>query len=105
MTFFVFGLAAEDPGRPGAASLIPDYFDEIALADNPDALLDHLDVLLTYGTLSDESKATIITLLDDIPLTDPSDPNYNGPGLRVGLAVLMILTAPDYIVQREDHFD
>ncbi len=100
MTYFVFAFAASNTGQPEATSFIPDYTDELALADDPVALVDHLDLLLAYGRTSDESKATIITFLNDIPLDNPSDPNYNGPFLRVALAVLMMMTSPDYTVQR-----
>ena len=100
MTYFVFAFAANDVGEPSATSFIPDYSDELALAEDPTALVDHLDLLLTYGTTSDETKATIITFLEDIALEVPSDPNYNGPFLRVALGVLMMMTSPDYTVQR-----
>lgn len=100
MTYFVFAFAANDVGEPSATSFIPDYSDELALAEDPTALVDHLDLLLTYGTTSDETKATIIAFLEDIALEVPSDPNYNGPFLRVALGVLMMMTSPDYTVQR-----
>ena len=100
MTYFVFAFAANNTGDPSATSFIPDYTDELALADNPTALIEHLDLLLTFGAASSETKATIVTFLEDIPLENASDPNYNGPFTRVGLAVLMMMTSPDYTVQR-----
>jgi uncharacterized protein (DUF1800 family) len=100
MTYFVFAFAANNTGQPEATSFIPDYSDELALADDPVALVDHLDVLLTHGSTSDETKATIVTFLNDIALENPSDPNYDGPFLRSALAVLMMMTSPDYTVQR-----
>lgn len=100
MTYFVFAFAASNTGQPEATSFIPDYTDELALADDPVALVDHLDLLLAYGRTSDETKATIITFLNDIALENPSDPNYDGPFLRVALGVLMMMTSPDYTVQR-----
>ncbi len=100
MTYFVFAFAANNVGQPEATSFIPDYTEELALADDPVALVDHLDLLLAYGSTSAETKATIVTFLEDIPLENLSDPNYNGPFLRVGLGVLMMMTSPDYTVQR-----
>ena len=100
MTYFVFAFAASNTGQPEATSFIPDYSDELLLADDPIALVDHLDVLLAYGRTTDETKATIVTFLNDIALENPNDPNYNGPFLRVALAVLMMMTSPDYTVQR-----
>jgi uncharacterized protein (DUF1800 family) len=100
MTYFVFSFAANNTGEPSATSFIPDYSEELALATDNTALIDHLDLLLSHGRTTDETKATIVSFLDDIPLENPSDPNYDGPALRVSLAVLMMMTSPDYTVQR-----
>ena len=100
MTYFTFAFAANGSGEPSTTSFIPDYSDELALAEDPAALVDHLDLLLTFGSTSEETKATIVTFLNDIALENPSDPDYNGPFLRVGLGVLMMMTSPDYVVQR-----
>lgn len=100
MTYFIFSFAANNTGDPSATSFIPDYTEELALADDPTALVDHLDLILNYGSTSSETKATIVTFLEDVALTNPNDPNYDGPGIRVGLAVLMMMTSPDYTVQR-----
>ncbi|MEL6758394.1 MAG: DUF1800 family protein, partial [Pseudomonadota bacterium] len=100
MTYFVFAFAANGEEAEAAASFIPDYSDELALAEDPEALIDHLDLLLTHGSTTEETKATIVTFIDDVALENPSDPDYNGPFLRVSLAVLMMMTSPDYTVQR-----
>lgn len=100
MTYFIFAFAASDVGEPSATSFIPDYSDELALADDPVALVEHLDLLLTFGTASTETKQKIITVIEDLPLENPNDPDYNGPFTRVGLAILMMMTSPDYTVQR-----
>jgi uncharacterized protein (DUF1800 family) len=100
MTYFVFSFASGDPDNQGASSFIPDYTDELALADDPSALIEHLDLLLNFGATTDETKATIVTFLNDVALENPNAPNYNGPYLRVALAVLMMMTSPDYTVQR-----
>jgi len=91
-----FFITAEDARN----SLRPDYSDEIALADDPAALIDRLDSLLTYGMMSDETKADIDAALQNIALTNPNDPDYDGARFRVQIAVLMAMTSPDYIVQR-----
>ncbi|MHA7900634.1 MAG: DUF1800 domain-containing protein [Henriciella sp.] len=100
MTYFVFSFAGNDNDPNVAGSFIPDYADELALADDPTALVDHLDLLLAFGSTSDETKATIVTFLEDVALENPNDPDYNGPYLRTALAVLMMMTSPDYTVQR-----
>lgn len=78
--------------RPGsiAEDDIPvalDLSDEAALADDVDALLDRLDLLLTYGTLSPASRATIREAVVGVD-----------PAIRPILALNLILTSPDYAV-------
>ncbi|MEO1222346.1 MAG: DUF1800 family protein [Pseudomonadota bacterium] len=76
----------------------PDYAAEAALANNVTALLDRLDRNLTYGTLSNETRASIEGAVNQIPLDDEED--EDGRALRVQLAVFLIMTSPDYLVQR-----
>ena len=111
MTFFITRetdwvdvdeLQAEynDEGLPLDANLAvnsfqADYSIEIALADNIDALMDHLDLTLTYGSLSDETRLAIADALALLPDDDEEDLVD-----RVRLAILMIMTSPDYLVQR-----
>lgn len=78
-------------------SFVPAYERELALADDPPALVAHLDRLLAHGELEDGTRAAIADFIADIPMTlrEPS-----GPLLRVAFAVLMTLTAPEYLVQR-----
>ena len=52
-------------------------------------LLDRLDLLLTYGTLSRKSRRAIRAALED-PVIDPA--------IRVPLAISLILISPDYAV-------
>lgn len=105
MTFFAleFSRFAQDntfvTADDAQNSLRPDYTDEIALADDPAVLVDHLDDLLVYGMMSDETKADIETAIENIALTN-GDPDYDGARFRVQIAVLMAMTSPDYIVQR-----
>lgn len=61
----------------------------LALADNPEELVDRLDTLLTYGTLSDDSRDTILSALRELP----------DAGTRVLTAVYLFLISPDYAVR------
>ncbi|WP_207764804.1 DUF1800 domain-containing protein [Hyphococcus luteus] len=70
---------------------VPDYSAEIALADDAAALVDHLDRILTYGTLRDESRSRIIQAVNSIQGDQEN---------RVEAAILMMMTSADYIVQR-----
>lgn len=99
MSYFIFA-AARDAGPPEDTSFIPDYTPELALADNPQALVDHLDLLLTGNSMSSETKNGIVTTVQGFPLSDPNDPTYDGPFTRVTMAILMVMTSPDYLVQR-----
>jgi len=84
------------------ASFVADYGPEIALAEDPQALVDHLDTLLTHGALEDSSKAAMIELLNDVPL-ERQDYQYEGDDgrhARTHFAVLMVMTAPEYLVQQ-----
>jgi len=80
---------------PAITSFQPDYSPEVALADNPAALLDQLDLLLTYGTLSKETREDVLALLEQLPL-DEEEARID----RVRFAVFLLMTSPDYLVQR-----
>nr|WP_321361719.1 DUF1800 domain-containing protein [uncultured Hyphomonas sp.] len=83
-----------------SSSFIPDYTDERALVNDPAALVDHLDMLLASGQLTDATKNSIVQTIQAIPLTNENIFNYDGPLTRIGTAVLMVMTSPEYLVQR-----
>ncbi|MEM6859072.1 MAG: DUF1800 family protein [Pseudomonadota bacterium] len=76
----------------------PDYSAEAALANDATALLDRLNRVLAYGTLSSETRSSIESAVNQIPLDDDED--EDGRALRVQLAVFLVMTSPDYLVQR-----
>ena len=83
--------------RPGSldqadAQIRLDLSEELAYASDIDALLDHLDLKLTYGTLSAPTRKAIRTLL--------ATPGLDDPNLRSRLAMHLILMSPDYAVAR-----
>ena len=114
MTFWAFGgqsmippeeleAELEDMGVPVdseavARAFVPDYSDELALANDPAALVDHLDGLLVYDSLSEETRAAITATLEAQPVDGPGDSDALAD--RVSLAVLLVMTSPDYLVQR-----
>ena len=82
-----------NPALPPA--YVADYGVETALAADPEELLDRLDLLLTHGTLLEETRARITEALDVIsPATEA------GRLARAQLASVMVMTAPEYIVLR-----
>ncbi len=76
----------------------PDYTTEMALADDPAALVAHLDALLTYGRMTTTTRTRITDFLAAMPLE--ADDLEEDRMFRVHLAVLMAVTSPEYIVQR-----
>lgn len=90
MTEFIFN----DEDRTDFA---PDYTTELALAGNPAGLINHLDMLLTSGSLSDAARNRIINAVTGITA---SSNGFSRDELRVRLAILMVMTSNDYIVSR-----
>lgn len=76
----------------------PQYTAEIDLADDTDALLDHLNLVLTAGQLSENSRGLIKPVLDEIEVTATSDTETKLS--RVHLGVLLIMASNDYLVQK-----
>ncbi|MEO0322994.1 MAG: DUF1800 family protein [Myxococcota bacterium] len=73
-------------------AMVPDYAAEIALADDPAALLAHLDLRLTYGAMPEERRAALAALVARLDAGDDL--------ARVHLAVWLVLTSPEFLVQR-----
>ncbi len=84
------------------ASFTPDYSAALALADMPGDLIDHLDLLLTGNRLDEGTRDMIADAIGAIALpVDAQD--LEGIALarerRVHLAVLMVVTSPQYMTQ------
>jgi uncharacterized protein (DUF1800 family) len=71
-----------------------DYNAEMALASNPVALVDRLNILLAAGRMSGATKQAIIDAISTIPATQ------NSGFSRVSSAVALTLVSPDFIVQK-----
>ena len=87
-------------GNPSGVtrSFVPDYSAELALANDPDALVDRLDLLLTSGKLSDETRASIVDLVASLP--ESTFNNSAQARQRVHYAILSLMLSPDYLVQK-----
>ncbi len=94
MTLYALGLAPRG-GNSESPAFVPDYSPQIALAADPDALLDNLDQLLTHGTLQAETRARITEILDVIG-SETDDELL----LRARVASVLVMTSPEYIVLR-----
>ncbi|KEO86734.1 hypothetical protein EH31_06590 [Erythrobacter longus] len=74
------------------------YDAEQAMADDPDALLDHLDLLLTGGQLRAATRDLIRSAIEDVsvnPATDAEDRLK-----RVRIAVMLVMCCNDYLIQK-----
>lgn len=81
-------------------SFVPDYETEIELAEDPEALVDHLNTLLAHGALGADSTEAIVDLISDVAIDEDGEEENEGRLLRTYFAVMMTMTAPEYLVQR-----
>lgn len=80
------------------ATFVPDYTEELALADSAEALVNHLDTLLLYGSMTDSTRRELINTLSAFPATGLEQPETRED--FVGYAALLVMSSPDYLVQR-----
>lgn len=83
-------------------SFISAYTTEKTLAADPVALVDHLNNLLTYGELSTNTRQQIINVISDYAVDNSVDEITKTENInqRIYLAILMIMSSPDYLIQR-----
>lgn len=80
-------------------SFVPDYTEEIALADQPAELAEHLNTLLLHGRMSPQTKDRIMTVLNEIPIrTDPTEAEEDKM-TRASLAVYLAVTSPAFALE------
>lgn len=99
MRDFVFADRQNNGDPASASSFIPDYTREIALADDPQALLNRLNRVLVAGQLRPSTMQRIADFIDTVPLNTAQNANDNGRELRVMHAVLMVMTSTEYTLQ------
>jgi uncharacterized protein (DUF1800 family) len=86
---------ADDPDNH--PRFTPDFRAEIALVEDVEALVEHLNVKLTAGQLSDVEKADITDVVSTITI-DGDDADFESRK-RVQTAILMIMASGAYAVQ------
>ena len=97
MNSYIFNFAIADGG--GANTRFqPDYDAELALADNPEELINHLDQLIAGNRLLASTKERMAAVLRAMPVNDAT--RQKDLEERAQTAVFMTFTAPEYIVQR-----
>lgn len=77
------------------ADLVPDYSTEIALAASASDLFARLNTLLAAGQISPATGSVIITAVNAI-----SPATATGLQNRVMATVMLIMCAPEYLVQK-----
>ena len=95
---FMRSIVGSGVGSNSPRDIQPDYSKELALAEDPDALVDRVDLMLTYETMSDETRNLIRDAVESISV-NPIMPT-SGRQNRVYLAVFFALSSPDFIVQK-----
>ena len=86
------GQPEYDPGQMNADDTITlDLSDEFALVDDLDALMKRLDILLCAGNMSEETKQTITSVVDNF---------FGEPNLTIKTAIFLTLVSPDYVIQK-----
>jgi uncharacterized protein (DUF1800 family) len=80
-------------------SFLPDYTTEIELAAEPESLLEHLNILLLSGNMSQGTQENILAAISAVPIDDEQT-RTEQLTVRVELAILMLMTSPDYLIQR-----
>lgn len=85
-------------GANGALGLVGDYSAEIEIAENSEALIDRLNLLLLAGTLSDDTKRHLKATIESVSY----DAENTAERLRdrVQLAIQLIMVSPEYMVQQ-----
>jgi uncharacterized protein (DUF1800 family) len=83
----------------GTRDIIPDYAQEIALANDADKLIDRVALLLTAGTLSANTRAQIRTAINSVPIRAAAADADTDRRNRVYLAIYLTMASTDYILQ------
>ncbi|MDH7971875.1 DUF1800 family protein [Sphingomonas sp. AR_OL41] len=76
----------------GAGDTKADYAAIATLANDSQALIDQVNLLVAAGQLSAATVSAIKATIDSISFT-----GTNGPGNRVGTAILLTMASPDYL--------
>jgi uncharacterized protein (DUF1800 family) len=82
-------------GKPDA--MVADYGAEIALANDPDKLLDRLNILLMNGQMSPATHALIKDTLTRITAKAWVQPTEE---VRVDMAIRLLMASPEYLIQK-----
>jgi len=95
---FMRSIVQNGVGSSSPRDVQPDYTAEMALAHDANLLVDRVSLLLTAGSMSAGSRSLIVTAVNSIPY--PGANQATARQNRARLAVLFVLSSPDYLVQK-----
>jgi len=78
---------------------VPDYSDEVALAETPEALAEHLNTLLLGGRMNPQTKTRIVSVLNEIPIREVASEADEDKLTRATVAVFMAVTSPAFALE------
>ena len=83
------------------STFVPDYSEEIAMSHDPQALIDHLDTLLTGNQMGEDEKTEIAAIIGDmrLRLDDPED-EATDRDERAKVAIVLVMNSPAFAVVR-----
>lgn len=87
-----------NPCVPNGPAFNPDYSREIALANDPLALVDHLDTLLTGDRMLSQTRSAIVEAVESIDLNLGSSSEARQREQRAKTAIFMAISSPSFIV-------
>jgi uncharacterized protein (DUF1800 family) len=88
------------PAAPGVNAWVAEYGAELDLLDTPEALIDRLDLILTSGTMSEQTRTTLREYFAAEAEGDGPDTSRQVYVDRIQFGVLLVMTSPDYLIQR-----
>lgn len=98
---FMTQMAADKGGQRDRStpSFVPDYSTELALLETPEALVSHLNDLLTGGRMSAEEQTAIVDIITTLPVhARNADKAAKDRLQKVHTAVALVLNSPAYAV-------
>jgi len=84
--------------RDGEDSFVPDYSDAYALADDAEAMVDFLDILMTAGQMSAAVRSDVVDAVSALEISAEQNEAMSDRYKRIHIAVLMIANSPAYAV-------
>jgi hypothetical protein len=76
------------------------YAAETVIADNATTLIDRLDRLLLYGQMSVSLRSSLTSAINSIAISGTQAQMDAARLNRTKVAILMVMTSPEYLTQR-----